>query len=51
MLVLFDSENVLQPIVPTSALVDFSETVHDILCKLKYDKYLYLHYDIPIEGR
>ena len=38
MLVLFDGENVLQPMVPTSALVDFSKTAHDILCKLKYDK-------------
>ena len=34
--------------VPTTVLVDFSEIAYDSLCKLKYDKHLHLHYDIPV---
>ena len=34
--------------VPTNVLVDFSETAYNSLCQLKYDKYLYLCYDIPV---
>ena len=36
---------------PTIFLVDFSEKADDRLCKLQYDDYLHLHYDIPVGER
>ena len=46
-----NSKNVLQNMVPTIFLVDFSETADDRLCKLQYDDYLHLRYDIPVGER
>ena len=37
--------------MPTSILIDFSETAYDRLWKQRYDKYLYLRYDIPVRER
>ena len=36
---------------PAIFLVDFSEKADDRLCKLQYDNYLHLHYDIPVRER
>ena len=36
---------------PITFLVDFSEKADDRLCKLQYDDYLLLHYDIPVVER
>jgi len=56
MLVIFEGKNVLQPsrlhpMASTIFLVDFSEKVDDHLCKLQYDDYLHLHYDVPVGER
>ena len=48
MLVIFEGKNVLQPMAPTIFSVDFSKKADDRLCKLHYDDYLHLHYDIPV---
>ena len=36
---------------PTIFLIDFSEKADNRLCKLQYDNYLHLHYDIPAGER
>ena len=36
---------------PTIFFVDLSEKADDHLCKLQYDNYLHLHYDIPVGER
>ena len=51
MLVIFEGKNVLEPMAPTIFLVDFSKKADNCLCKLQYDDYLHLHYDIPVGER
>jgi len=36
---------------PTIFLVDFSKKADERLCKLQYDNYLHLRYDIPVGER
>ena len=36
---------------PTIFLVDFSEKANNCLCKLQYDNYLHLHYDMHVGER
>ena len=38
-------------LLATIVLVDFSETAYDCLCKLQYDDYLHLRYDVPVGER
>ena len=42
------AKKVLQPMAPTIFLVDFSKKADERLCKLQYDNYLHLRYDIPV---
>ena len=51
MLIILRAKNVLQPMAPTIFLVDFSKKADDNCCKLQYDDYLHLHYDIPVGER